>query len=201
MRGPRRTGIILCLSALMLSGCTAGLARQDLEARQTKAYQRFGYLVGRKYWVIRNETVEVYPDTNIGTRGVSMAGPLTIDSIADCYNSYCYFHVALANGSSGFIHIMPDLFDYTFQDHPWARPRGTAYPTFLNALKPAEAERRRQLEGAGIGMLREDVRASAWGEPLRISKVETYTRYREYWFYPNGNELEFDQLHLVGIKN
>ncbi len=66
--------------------------------------------------------------------------------------------------------------------------------------KQKEKERKKQ-EGVRIGMSKQDVLDSMWGEPIKINNTVTRYGTHEQWVYPNNNYLYFENGKLTSIQN
>jgi hypothetical protein len=111
--------------------------------------------------------------------------------------------VTFATGISGYIEENVYNLERTLsveKPAPLPPPR-TIYPSFLDHLKSQEADRRRKLPGVLLGMVKIEVLSTAWGEPDRKEETRTSSYHKEKWFYPNGNELVFQDGRLAKIKN
>ncbi len=189
------------LAAASLSGCGVPPSHiydtpETLETmRQANSY------VGHDYW---NAGTHVYAvNETLGIGWVKTAGGrMRFDSVDHCLSRMCTFHVTFANGIAGYITTDLTSLKYDVIDHePPPVIVRAFYPSFLDRLKGPEAERRRHLPGVSLGMVKAQVLSSAWAEPNRKSEIESRTYFREIWFYPEGNELHFEDGRLAKIKN
>ncbi len=69
------------------------------------------------------------------------------------------------------------------------------------AKREAEEKARKKSQGVTIGMSKQDVLDSSWGEPLRINTTTTKYGVHEQWVYGGGNYLYFDNGKLTSIQN
>ena len=63
-----------------------------------------------------------------------------------------------------------------------------------------EKEKKKQ-RGVNIGMTKQQVLDSMWGEPEKINKTTTAYGTSEQWVYPNNNYLYFENGILTAIQN
>lgn len=78
----------------------------------------------------------------------------------------------------------------------------------MTAARAEDAERdradraRRKREGVSIGMTRQQVLESSWGQPMRINRTTTAGHEREQWVYPGlRNYLYFEDGVLTAVQN
>lgn len=69
------------------------------------------------------------------------------------------------------------------------------------AKKEAEEKARKKQEGVTIGMTKQDVLDSNWGEPKKINTSTYAWGTYEQWVYGNGNYLYFENGILTSIQN
>ena len=69
------------------------------------------------------------------------------------------------------------------------------------ARKEAEEKARKKSQGVRIGMSKQDVLDSSWGEPDHINTTTTRYGVHEQWVYGGGNYLYFENGILTSIQN
>lgn len=69
------------------------------------------------------------------------------------------------------------------------------------AKRLAEEKARKKQEGVRIGMSKQDVLDSSWGEPKKINTSIGSWGTHEQWVYGNGNYLYFENGILTSIQN
>lgn len=70
-----------------------------------------------------------------------------------------------------------------------------------DAKRIAEEKARKKSEGVRIGMSKQDVLDSSWGEPKKINTSIGSWGTHEQWVYGNGNYLYFENGKLTSIQN
>ncbi len=70
-----------------------------------------------------------------------------------------------------------------------------------DAKRLAEEKARKKQEGVRIGMSKQDVLDSSWGEPKKINTSIGSWGTHEQWVYGNGNYLYFENGKLTSIQN
>lgn len=70
-----------------------------------------------------------------------------------------------------------------------------------NKKEEEKEKARKKKEGVTIGMTKQQVLDSMWGEPQKINRTATAYGVSEQWVYPNGNYLYFENGRLTAIQN
>lgn len=69
------------------------------------------------------------------------------------------------------------------------------------AAKEAKQKEKSKSQGVYIGMTKQQVLDSMWGEPIKINTTTTKYGVSEQWVYPNNNYLYFENGKLTAIQN
>lgn len=69
------------------------------------------------------------------------------------------------------------------------------------AEKKAKEKEKNKSQGVYIGMTKQQVLDSMWGEPTKINTTTTKYGVSEQWVYPNNNYLYFENGKLTAIQN
>lgn len=75
---------------------------------------------------------------------------------------------------------------------------------YTDTRKNIELEKekeKKKSQGVTIGMTKQQVLDSMWGEPEKINTTTTKYGVSEQWVYPNGNYLYFENGKLTAIQN
>lgn len=75
------------------------------------------------------------------------------------------------------------------------------YLTEQSELKKTKEKEKKKKEGVYIGMTKQQVLDSMWGEPIKINTTTTRYGVNEQWVYPNNNYLYFENGKLTAIQN
>lgn len=78
------------------------------------------------------------------------------------------------------------------------------YQKYLNVLsehKTTEEKEKRKQQGVYLGMTKQQVLDSSWGEPQKINTSIGSWGTHEQWVYGNGNYLYFENGKLTSIQN
>ena len=67
--------------------------------------------------------------------------------------------------------------------------------------KKAKEKEKKKSQGVYIGMTKQQVLDSMWGDPTKINKTTTKYGISEQWVYPNNNYLYFENGKLTAIQN
>jgi hypothetical protein len=192
----------IALLSIVLSSACAPSSHGAYSQERQETLQLANSYIGHDYWTVSTHVFAVSERLGFGVPVTTASGKLRFDSLSDCVSRMCTFHVTFANGKSGYITADLTSLQYDLIDHePPPVIVHALYPTFLDRLKPQEAERRRRLPGVLLGMVKMEVLASAWGEPERKEETHTSSYHKEKWLYPDGNALLFVDGRLAKIKN